>query len=141
VLGETLERQAMAVLLLTEEGKRDVPLKRNQFESDCRLLAERMAVLTGRDAPEFFDKALFAGYLDTLIDVGVVREGEDGSLDVDARSERIAERSIELLSDENRQMLLQLLARRRSPPATLQPSGASVSSSQAAESTPPGPGL
>lgn len=117
VLGETLERQAMAVLLLTEEHQLDVPLKRAQFESDCRLLAERIAVLTGRDAPEFFDKALFAGYLDTLIEVGVVREREDGTLDVDARSERIAERSVELLSDETRQMLLQLLARRRPSPA------------------------
>ncbi len=141
VLGETLERQAMAVLLLTEERKRDVPLKRTEFESDCRLLAERIAVLTGRDAPEFFDKALFAGYLDTLIDVGVVREGEDGTLDVDARSERIAERSIELLSDETRQMLLQLLARRRAPPATLRPAATSLSTSSGAGSTPPTPGL
>ncbi|GAC1624462.1 MAG: glycerol-3-phosphate 1-O-acyltransferase PlsB [Nevskia sp.] len=115
VLGETLERQAMAVLLLTEERKRGLELRRAKFENDCRLLAERMAVLTGRDAPEFFDKALFSAYLDTLIEVGVVSEGEQGRLIVDARCERIAERSVELLSDETRQMLLQLLARRQVP--------------------------
>ncbi len=115
VLGETLERQAMAVLLLTEERKRGVELRREKFENDCRLLAERMAVLTGRDAPEFFDKALFAAYLDTLIEVGVVAENEQGLLAVDPKCERIAERSVELLSDETRQMLLQLLARRRLP--------------------------
>ena len=34
-------------------------------------------------------------------------------LAVDARCERIAERSVELLSDETRQTLQQLLARRR----------------------------
>jgi len=117
VLGETLERQAMAVLLLTEERKRGSELRRDKFENDCRLLAERMAVLTGRDAPEFFDKALFSAYLDTLIEVGVVTVGEQGLLIVDPRSERIAERSVELLSDETRQMLLQLLARRRAPAA------------------------
>lgn len=113
VLGETLERQAMAVLLLTEERQSGQELRREKFENDCRLLAERMAVLTGRDAPEFFDRALFAAYLDTLIEVGVVTEGEHGLLTVDARCERIAERSVELLSDETRQTLLQLLARRR----------------------------
>lgn len=117
VLGETLERQAMAVLLLTEESRVGSELRREKFENDCRLLAERMAVLTGRDAPEFFDKALFAAYLDTLIEVGVVAVGGDGLLTVDARCERIAERSVELLSDETRQTLLQLLARRRAPDA------------------------
>jgi glycerol-3-phosphate O-acyltransferase len=115
VLGETLERQAMAVLLLTEERASGELLRREKFENDCRLLAERMAVLTGRDAPEFFDKALFSAYLDTLIEIGVATEGEDGGLVVDARCERIAERSVELLSDEARQMLLQLLAKRRVP--------------------------
>ena len=115
VLGETLERQAMAVLLLTEERTRGVELRREKFENDCRLLAERMAVLTGRDAPEFFDKALFSAYLDTLIEIGVVTQGDQGLLTVDARCERISERSVELLSDETRQMLLQLLARRRVP--------------------------
>jgi glycerol-3-phosphate O-acyltransferase len=117
VLGETLERHAMAVLLLTEERKRGQELRREKFENDCRLLAERMAVLTGREAPEFFDKTLFAAYLDTLIEVGVVTEGEQGLLNVDVKCERIAERSVELLSDETRQMLLQLLARRQAPAA------------------------
>ena len=79
------------------------------------MLAERMAILTGRDAPEFFDKALFRGYLNTLIEIGLLRQREDQSLEVDARIVRIAERSQELLSDESRQMLLQLLSRRKTP--------------------------
>ncbi|MDB5985573.1 MAG: plsB [Nevskia sp.] len=112
VLGETLERHAMAVLLLAEERRAGVPLPRQKFEDDCRLLAERIAVLTGREAPELFDRALFAGYLDTLIKIGVVAEDANQQLLMTERVERIAERSIELLSDETRQMLLQLLARR-----------------------------
>jgi len=104
-------------LLLAEERKTPQLLLRSKFEQDCRLLAERMAVLTGRDAPEFFDPALFKGYLNTLIGIGLVTETGNGEKDkallVDARIDRIAERSLELLSDESRQTLLQLLSRRR----------------------------
>lgn len=116
VLGETLERQAMVVLLLADERRSAQPLARGRFENDCRLLAERMAVLTGREAPEFFDKALFSGYLDTLIEIGIVGQDPEQGLVADERVERIAERSMELLSDETRQMLRQLLARRRPAP-------------------------
>lgn len=117
VMGETLERYCMTTLLLADERRAQQSVLRERFEEDCRRLAERMAVLTGRDSPEFFDKALFRGYLDTLIDLGLVVEGEDRRLLVDARIERIAERSLELLSDETRQTLLQLLTRRPQAPA------------------------
>ncbi len=119
VLGETLERYCMTALLLAEERRSQQGLQRERFEDDCRLLAERMAILTGRDAPEFFDKALFKGYLNTLIRIGLVTETGDRLLAVDARIEKIAERSQELLSDETRQMLLQLLSRRKTPEPNL----------------------
>lgn len=115
VMGETLERYCMTTLLLADERRMQQSVARDRFEEDCRRLAERMGVLTGRDSPEFFDKTLFRGYLDTLIDLGLVVEGEDRKLLVDARIERIAERSLELLSDETRQTLLQLLSRRPQP--------------------------
>jgi glycerol-3-phosphate O-acyltransferase len=112
ILGETLERYGMTALLLVREYRRGVPLTREKFEADCRLLAERMALLTGRDAPEFFDPALFKGYLNTLISMGLVAVPADGHLQVAERIERMSERSLELLSDESRQTLLQLLSRR-----------------------------
>lgn len=113
ILGETLERYAMALLLLDDEARRGQGLSRSRFIDDCRLLAERTAVLTGREAPEFFDRTLFAGYLDSLLEVGIVEQNHEGGLVLDARIQRIAERSLELLSDETRQTLAQLLARRR----------------------------
>jgi glycerol-3-phosphate O-acyltransferase len=124
IMSETLERYCMTALLLAEESKTEQPLKRDKFEEDCRLLAERMAILTGRDAPEFFDKALFRGHMNTLIEVGLVVETDAKTLAVDPKIERVAERSMELLSDEARQTLLQLLSRRRNPTATA--AGASV---------------
>lgn len=105
----------MTALLLADERRGQVNLNRERFENDCRLLAERMAILTGRDAPEFFDKTLFQGYLNTLIDMGLVKVDGERSLVVDARIDKIAERSQELLSDESRQMLMQLLSRRKQP--------------------------
>lgn len=112
VMSETLERYCMTTLLLTQESKAQKSLSRGRFEEDCRLMAERMAVLTGRDSPEFFDKALFGGYLDTLIELGLITEAGGNTLIVDSRIEKIADRSLELLSDESRQTLLQLLSRR-----------------------------
>jgi glycerol-3-phosphate O-acyltransferase len=112
IMGETLERYCMTTWLLAQERRNPERAQRGRFEEDCRLLAERMAVLTGRDSPEFFDKALFRGYLDTLIDAGLVRSGEQDGLSIDPQIEAIAERSLELLSDESRQTLLQLMSRR-----------------------------
>ncbi|MCC2658853.1 MAG: plsB [Panacagrimonas sp.] len=118
VMGETLERYCMTTWLLAQEYRTQAGLARAKFEEDCRLLAERMAVLTGRDSPEFFDKTLFRGYLDTLIDVGLVRVGDEQKLVVDERILKIAERSLELLSDDSRQTLLQLISRRPATAAT-----------------------
>lgn len=113
ILNETLERYCMTALLLADECQGEHQLPRQRFEEDCRLLAERMAVLTGRRAPEFVDKALFKGYLNTLIEVGLVSDDGSAGLVIDPRICRIAERSQELLSDESRQTLLQLLRRRK----------------------------
>ena len=125
IMSETLERYCMTTLLLAEERKSNQALSRSRLEEDCRMLAQRMAVLTGRDSPEFFDKALFKGYLDTLIDNGLVSENGNSQLAVDARIQKIAERSLELLSDEARQTLLQLITRRpvvtAAPPAVENP--------------------
>lgn len=123
VMGETLERYGMTAWLLAHEHRQQARLARGKFEEDCRLLAERLAVLTGRDSPEFFDKSLFRGYLDTLIDVGVVAV-DDGQLVMDERMHKIAERSLELLSDDTRQTLLQLISRRPAPPEPAPPAEA-----------------
>ncbi len=128
VLGETQERYCMTALLLADERRRQGgSLRRETVEEDCRLLAERIAILTGRDAPEFFDKTLFRNYLNTMIEIGLVSVAADKTLVVDARIDRIAERSQELLSDETRQMLLQLLSRRRQTARALATTAASPS--------------
>jgi len=111
IMGETFERYCLSALLLKEERKLG-RIQRARFEGDCRLFAERMAVLTGRNAPEFFDNALFRAYVSTLIEQGLVVEREDKTLEVDERIDRIADRSMELLGGEAQQTVLQILVRR-----------------------------
>jgi len=117
ILGDTFERYTIALLLLADQSQRGASFSRSAFVEDCRLIAERMAVLTGREAPEFFDRTLFAGYLDSLVEFGLVQQPGDGEWVLDPRVDRLAERSLELLSDETRQTLMQLLARRRTASA------------------------
>lgn len=119
VMGETLERYCITTLLLADEAKRELPVSRGAIEEHCRLLAERMALLTGRDAPEFFDSTLFRGYLTTLIAVGLLSADGNEGLRISPDIHRTAERALEFLSDDARQTLAQLLSRRR--PETGQP--------------------
>ena len=114
IMGETFERYCMTTLLLADERKLG-RIERKRFEDDCRRFAERLAVLTGRNAPEFFDPALFRGYVNTLIELGLVSVAADQTLEVDARIDRMAERALELLGDGAQQTLQQLLSRRRTP--------------------------
>lgn len=111
VMGETLERYCMTVVMLAAEAG-SVAIARKQFEEDCRSLAERIAVLTGRMAPEFFDRNLFRGYIDTLIRLGLIRRETDDRILVGHEIHALARSALELLSPEIQQTILQLVARR-----------------------------
>jgi glycerol-3-phosphate O-acyltransferase len=112
IMGETLERYSMTAIMLAAERCPE-GIERNRFEEDCRLLAERIAVLTGRMAPEFFDKALFRGYVNTLIRFGLVTENAEHHLIVDPEIDVIAERALELLGADVQQTILQLVSGRK----------------------------
>jgi len=43
-------------------------------------MAQRLSVLHGLNAPEFFDKSLFRHFIQTLLDEGVLRKDENGKL-------------------------------------------------------------
>lgn len=115
LLGETLERYVTVLMLLADEQRLGRKLQRVRIEEDSRILAERLALVTGKESPEYFDKALFRGYLDTLVSIGVARQTGE-ALEVDPRISRMAARAVELLSEEARETLQQLLARRRATP-------------------------
>ena len=120
VMRESLERYGMTLVLLDArggEGPNHGVIDRKAFEEQCGLMAERMAVLTGRNAPEFFDTAIFRGHIDSLLHAGFLRPASpDGKLDrlvIEKSVSELTARSLSLLGPEVEQMVLHLTGRQR----------------------------
>lgn len=118
ILSETLERYCLTTLLLAQRPSHK-PFDRKEFEAGCVRMAERLSVLTGRNSPDFFDKALFRGHVDTLIDEGLLTtDPEDkNALSVADAFADIAEQSLQLVGPDLRQTLEQLIAQPSQSPA------------------------
>ncbi|PAU76191.1 glycerol-3-phosphate 1-O-acyltransferase PlsB [Halomonas salipaludis] len=103
----TLERGYLLLnLLLAAPSAR---LSRDDLAERGRQLAERLALLSGLDAPEFFDQRLFAGLVDSLIEERWLWQ-QDERLCYDARLVDAAQRARELFDPALRQRLMQLTA-------------------------------
>lgn len=61
-VSETLQRYAITFLLLRANPN----LNRSTLEKESRIMAQRLSVLHGINAPEFFDKAVFSTLVATL---------------------------------------------------------------------------
>ena len=59
---ETLQRYAIVLTVL----EHDQVIEKNELEDRSQLIAERLASLNGVSAPEFFDKKVFAIFIETL---------------------------------------------------------------------------
>lgn len=77
-IAQTLQRFYMAIALLLNAGQGK--LSGEELEELCTVMAQRLSILHGLNAPEFFDKSLFRHFIQSLLDSGVVRRGEDGTL-------------------------------------------------------------
>lgn len=75
---QTFERFYITGALLVRRGSG--VLTRDDLETLCHLTAQRLALLYGFRAPDFFDKALFAQFIDRLKRSGLLSEGDDGRL-------------------------------------------------------------
>jgi glycerol-3-phosphate O-acyltransferase len=111
ILRETFERYTVTSLLLVQEIS-DTPAPRKDIEQHTIEMAQRLAILSGREAPEYFDKNLFRVYMDTLIKQGllVLEEGSDEELlRVDKRLESLSQRWVALLGPDVQQSMQQLI--------------------------------
>ena len=77
-ISQTLQRFYMAIALLVNHGQH--ALDAAELENLCAVMAQRLSILHGLNAPEFFDKTLFRHFIATLLEQGVVRIGEYGRL-------------------------------------------------------------
>lgn len=103
---QTVVRYHMAVTLLTQQGSGGLTQKR--LEDLCHLLGQRLSFLYEFNAPEFFDKATFRNFIDTLKTNGHLHENADGKLDFDHRLVEVAAQSSLILAAEIRQTIQQL---------------------------------
>ncbi|AUI65151.1 MULTISPECIES: glycerol-3-phosphate 1-O-acyltransferase PlsB [Glaesserella] len=67
---ELLQRYYISLSILIEQPE----MSRNTLEKESRSIAQRLSVLHGINAPEFFDKALFSTFSNTLKDQGYFDE-------------------------------------------------------------------
>ncbi len=67
---ELLQRYYISLSILIEQPE----MSRNTLEKESRSIAQRLSVLHGINAPEFFDKALFSTFSNTLKEQGYFDE-------------------------------------------------------------------
>ncbi|KFE44977.1 glycerol-3-phosphate 1-O-acyltransferase PlsB [Pseudomonas syringae] len=77
-IAQTLQRFYMATSLLLNSGQNT--LSAEELEDLCTVMAQRLSILHGLNAPEFFDKSLFRHFIQTLLDLGVLRKDAGGKL-------------------------------------------------------------
>jgi glycerol-3-phosphate O-acyltransferase len=103
---QTVERYYLAIALLLRSGRST--LTPDALEQRCVAMAQRMSMLYGLAAPEFFDRAMFRDFVDLLRQRGVVRLDGDGKLTYDDALLAVAEDARVVLSEQIRNSILQV---------------------------------
>ncbi len=103
---QTIERYYLPIALLLNAGSGQ--LSQAVLQKRCEQTAKQMAALYGFYAPEFFDRALYDGFLTLLRRRGVVRADGEGRLQFDEVLARIAEDAQMVLSEALRHSILQV---------------------------------
>jgi len=97
-LMQAFERYYIAVAILAKNGSGKISSA--ELENLCHLTAQRLSLLYAQVAPEFFDRALFKGFIASLREQSLVRVDENGKLAFDATLESWASDAKLILSRE-----------------------------------------
>ncbi len=103
---QTIERYYLAIALLLEAGSGAI--SPSSLEERCQLAAQRIALLYGLNSPEFFDRSLFANFIDLLRRRGVVRTNPSGLIEFDEVLLHVAADAQFVLSEQIRHSILQV---------------------------------
>ena len=102
-----MERQYIVLSLLTRAGP-EAPT-RDELKAHSQRIAHKTARLCGINAPEFFDQRLFDGFVDKLIDDGLVFEqgdGDDRRLGYSPVLDEVMRASVRVIDNEFRHAVL-----------------------------------
>ncbi|MBN8728418.1 MAG: glycerol-3-phosphate 1-O-acyltransferase PlsB [Xanthomonadales bacterium] len=105
------ERYYIGIALLVKNGPGT--LSAGELENLCWLTAQRLSLLHELNAPEFFDKSLFRGFIQKLRERRVVWSDEHGKLVFDEALEMVARDARVILSRETRHGILKLTPERK----------------------------
>ncbi|OHV13468.1 glycerol-3-phosphate 1-O-acyltransferase [Kushneria phosphatilytica] len=113
LLGRTIQPTLERGFLLLSTLMRYPPgqLTRDALAEQSRQLAERLTLLQGLNAPEYFDQRLFSGLLDSLETQGWLWSDHNGYLHFDERLIEALRHSRLLFDPELRHRLTQMTAR------------------------------
>jgi glycerol-3-phosphate O-acyltransferase len=103
---QTIERYYLTIALLLRAGSGEIT--QSVLEERCQLMAQRMTLLYGFNSPEFFDRSLFANFIDLLRERGVIRASAAGKLEFDEVLIHVAEDAQLVLNEEIRHSILQV---------------------------------
>ena len=120
-----IERYYIGVALLVKNGPH--ALSAGELENLCWLTAQRLSLLHELNAPEFFDRSLFRGFIQTLRERRVVWGDGQGKLDFNPELEVVAKDARVILSREIRHGILKLTPEKKAELAAdpaLPPEGA-----------------
>jgi len=113
---QTLQRFYMATALLLNSGQHS--LSAEELEDLCVMMAQRLSILHGLNAPEFFDKTLFRHFIQTQIRQGVLRPDSAGKLGYHDKLGELAEGAAKrVLSAEVRLSIRQVALHRHEDPS------------------------
>jgi len=103
---QILERYYIAIALLQRSGSGT--LNKDSIVKNCSLMAQRISILHGLNAPEFFDKSLFRNLIDELLERDVLTLDSDGNILFAHKIENIANDAKVLLDANLRRSILQV---------------------------------
>jgi glycerol-3-phosphate O-acyltransferase len=106
-----IERYYIALALLVKNGPHT--LSSAELENLCWLTAQRLSLLHELNAPEFFDRSLFRGFIQKLRERRVVSVDESGKLAFDTELNTVAKDARVVLSREIRHGILKLTPGKR----------------------------
>ncbi len=108
-LQNMLKRFAIVLTLLVRQTEQNVRLTRRDLQSSSQKLAERIAILYDINAPEAFDKNIFATLINILKEQGAISSNHDGLLLANEQIKDMQQNIISMLPFSAQQQLQQVI--------------------------------
>jgi glycerol-3-phosphate O-acyltransferase len=103
---QIVERYYLAISILIQAGSGAITPE--ALEKRCQLIAQRMSMLFELSAPEFFDRSLFASFIDLLRRRGVIQTRADNTIAFNEVLLNVAHDATLVLSEQIRHSILQV---------------------------------